>query len=231
MKIAGVQRSSLIDYPGRIAATVFLAGCNLDCGYCYNRWMLDESGVTPALAVSEFVRWLRTRVGRLDAVCITGGEPTIHPDLRELLLGAKALGMAVKLDTNGTHPERLEQLIHEGLVNYVALDLKAPLDERYAVIAGRPVDLRAIRRSIAVLRGSGLEYELRTTVGPQVDAAALHAMAPLLRPEERWFLQPFVPTTAVLPTIAQAPALREEALSAIVEQLTPLAPGIRLRGS
>jgi len=230
MKIAGLQRVSLIDYPGYIAATVFLAGCNLNCGYCYNRWMINEANVPEALSTEELLGWLRTRVGRLDGVCISGGEPTIHEDLAQLLRAIKSLGFALKLDTNGTRPERLSALLDEGLLDYVAMDLKAPLDERYHRVAGCKVDLAAIRQSMSLLRKWGLAYEFRTTVGPLLDEEALKDIAREIEEAELWWLQPFVATPEVAPSLAGAKALDEASLRAIVKRLAATTPGVRLRG-
>lgn len=230
MKIAGLQRVSLIDYPGYIAATVFLAGCNLNCGYCYNRWMIDETNVPEALSIEELLNWLRTRVGRLDGVCISGGEPTIHEELAQLLRAIKGLGFAVKLDTNGTRPDHLSALLEEGLLDYVAMDLKAPLDERYHRVAGCKVELAAIHRSMNLLRRWGLAYEFRTTVGPLLDEKALQDIAYEIEENEIWWLQPFVATPHVAPSLASAKALDEETLRDVVKRLCAIAPGARLRG-
>jgi len=230
MKIAGLQRVTLIDYPGRIAATVFLAGCNLDCGYCYNRWMLDANAVKALLSVDELLRWLQTRQGLLDGVCLSGGEPTLHPELVELLRALRALGFAIKVDTNGTLPHRLKALLDEGLVDYVALDLKAPLDARYERVARRTVDLAALRQSMDLLRRRAPAYEFRTTVNPMLCAADLEAIATEIGADETWYLQPFLATESVTPDIAQATSLDAEALRTLAERLRRIAPGARLRG-
>lgn len=247
MKIAGLQKTTLIDYPDRIAATVFLAGCNLDCGYCYNRWMIAEgrneaecgdtsivsfraSRVPEALSVEAFLAWLRARVDKLDGVCVSGGEPTLAPDLPDLLRAIKGLGFAAKLDTNGTRPEVVRALLDEGLLDYVALDIKAPLDARYGVVAGRPVDPDVIRRTLALLRAWGGAYELRTTVCPDLDRAALRDIAQELFPEERWYLQPCVVTPEVAERLAGRATMGEGALWVVAEELRAVAPGVRVRG-
>ena len=231
MKIAGLQKVSLIDYPGCIAATVFLAGCNLNCGYCHNRWLLDASQVHAALSPQDLVSWLGTRLGRLDGVCFSGGEPTLHVELVDLLTAIKALGLAVKLDTNGTWPERLGALVEKGLVDYAAMDLKAPLDERYHAVAGVPVDVQAIRHSMALLRSGRCQYEFRTTVLPSLDMLALEDIAAEIGPGERWYLQRFVSYPGLDPALFQSPAPDEQALQSMAEQLVTLVPGIRVRGS
>ena len=229
MRIVGLQRVSLRDYTDKIAATVFLAGCNLNCGYCHNRWML-EAGAPVAISEDAFLEWLATRRGLLDGVCVSGGEPTLSPDLADLLRAIKDLGFDVKLDTNGTRPEVLGPLLDEGLVDMVAMDLKAPLDERYAEVAGRPVDVEPLRCSMAHLRRWGGAYEFRTTVGPQVGEDWLQAIAPELLPGEVWYLQMFRASEGVDPDLAAAEAPDEDALAAMAARLAEMAPGVRVRG-
>ena len=229
MKVAGLRKVSLIDYPGRVAASIFMAGCNLRCGYCHNRWMLDENQVQEALSVQDLVAWLETRRGLLDGVCVSGGEPTIHPEIVDLLRTIKDLGFVTKIDTNGTLPDRLGLLLETGCVDYVAMDIKAPLDERYGLVAGRPVDPSVIRKSMALLRAWGSSYEFRTTVAPALDEAALWEIARQLRAEEAWFLQLFVASPQVDPVVAQQDCLDAPALRNLVGQLGSLVPKVSLR--
>jgi pyruvate formate lyase activating enzyme len=231
MKITGLQKVSLIDYPGYIAATVFLAGCNLDCGYCHNRWMIDASQIVAAMSEQDFLAWLKTRHGRLGGVCVSGGEPTLQGALPELLQAIKALGYAVKLDTNGTLPERLDRLLQRGLVDYVAMDLKAPLDERYSGVAGVVMDLDAIRRSMAILRDWGGAYEYRTTVLPSLAEPALAAIAAELTSFESWYLQRYIPVAGVASAPAPAGILDEQSLQALAQMLQGAAPGVKVRGA
>lgn len=231
MKIAGLQKVSLIDYPGYVAATVFLAGCNLNCGYCHNRWMIDASQVAPAISSEGLLAWLETRRGRLGGVCISGGEPTVHAGLDEFLLAIKALGYAVKLDTNGTHPAHLDHLLRGGLVNYIAMDLKAPLDSRYDDVAGLVVDRSAIRRSMDLLRRWGGAYEYRTTVLPFLTKATLADIGAALNASEIWYLQRYVPVagSGLAPSVAAIPD--EQALQALAQELCRVAAGVRVRGA
>jgi pyruvate formate lyase activating enzyme len=220
MKIVGLQKVSLLDYPEHIAATVFFGGCNLDCGYCHNRWMLDEAAVAAAFSVDELLAWLATRVGKLDGVCLSGGEPTLHPELPELARRVKALGFDLKLDTNGILPHRLAALLDEGLLDYVAMDLKAPLTAAdYARVTRRRVDPDTLRRSMAPLRASGVAYEFRTTVCPGMDEDDLRAIAAELLPGERWFLQPFVAAETVEEGVRGQQAMIENELAIIAFKL------------
>ncbi len=230
MKIAGLQKLSLIDYPDKVAATLFLAGCNLNCGYCYNRWMINAAHVEEALTKEALLDWLRKRRTMIDGVCVSGGEPTLQPDLAPLLRSIKALGLAIKLDTNGTQPARVAELLDEGLLDYVALDLKAPFDERYTRVAGCAVDLDAIRQSLQLLRARNVAYELRTTAGPLLDEQALFGLSHEIREAETWFIQPFVRAKGIDPSLVHAQALSAEALRSIVTRLSERLPHVRLRG-
>jgi pyruvate formate lyase activating enzyme len=191
MRIAGLQRVSLIDYPDRIAATIFIAGCNLDCGYCHNRWMLREAETPEAISASDLVAWLRTRVDLLDGVCLTGGEPTLHEEIAELTRTIKRLGFAVKLDTNGTNPRMLQSLMAERTIDFVAMDIKAPM-ERYAATVRAQVAADDLLLSIEVILGSGLAHEFRTTfVDSLLSAEDVLETAKLVRGCQRHVLQPF----------------------------------------
>lgn len=228
MKVAGLQKVSLLDYPDKIAATVFLAGCNLDCGYCYNRWMLREAEVEAALSVEVLLGWLETRVGLLDGVCLSGGEPTLQEALPDLARRIKSLGLALKLDTNGTRSAMLHRLLAEDLLDYVALDLKAPLDARYHLVAGVSVDLAALQESLSLLRAGDVAYELRTTVGPRLSEEDLLALASTILPQEVWHLQPFLAAEGVR---ERGPALTPAQLETLLPALQAVAPGARLRGT
>jgi pyruvate formate lyase activating enzyme len=190
--IGGLVPCSFIDFPGCLSAVVFLRGCNLRCPYCHNPELLD--GDAPgAMTEDGLLAFLRARQGRLGGVVFSGGEPTLRPGLRSLVQGARALGFKVKLDTNGTRPDVLAELIGDGLVDYVALDLK---DEP----AGYTGWLRMreapalLLRSLDLVKASGVDHELRTTVTiPRHDAGRLDSMADVARGARRWVLQPYRP--------------------------------------
>ncbi len=166
MKIAALVKCSLVDYPDRIAAVVFAPGCNLRCFYCHNQQLINASTAPICTTRQEIRAWLRSRQGVLDAVVVSGGEPTLQPDALGFMNEVKQLGFLVKLDTNGTQPDVLASLIGEGVLDYVAMDIKAPL-EKYDEVCGVSVDHSAIDRSIDLLMKGSLDYEFRTTVIPQ----------------------------------------------------------------
>jgi pyruvate formate lyase activating enzyme len=166
MKIVGFNRTSLLDWDGCVAATVYLQGCNLRCGYCHNPQLLPLTSDLDEVPLAEVLEYVEENKDFVDGVVVTGGEPTIHQDLPSLLKKIRAVGMMTKLDTNGTNPEMLQDLMDAGLLDFVAMDIKAPLDERYAKVTGVEVDLDKVRRSIAMLKKGDVDYEFRTTIIP-----------------------------------------------------------------
>ena len=169
MLLGGLQRMTLIDYPGKIAATVFTVGCNFRCSFCHNpELVLSSQFMVPSgddTLEREFFEFLKTRQGKLDGVCITGGEPTLQPDLIEFIAKTKKMGFAVKLDSNGTRPNILRELFAKKLVDYVAMDIKASLDN-YQKVCGVDISIDKIQESVDLIRNSGVDYEFRTTVVP-----------------------------------------------------------------
>jgi pyruvate formate lyase activating enzyme len=162
MNIAAYQPFSLSDFPGKMTAVVFTQGCNFRCSYCHNPALLPFTGSSSA-AVEEVLQFLEKRKGKLQGLVITGGEPTLQTGLIPFIKRVKELGCEVKLDTNGSRPGVLEELLKTGLINYAAMDIKAPL-EKYAEVARVPIQQDRITRSIRLLMESGIAYEFRTTV-------------------------------------------------------------------
>ena len=164
MRIHGFNKTTLLDYPEHVAATVFTGGCNFRCPFCHNASLVLQPGECPVIPEEEVLGHLRKRRGILEGVCITGGEPTLQKDLKEFICKVKDMGFLVKLDTNGYRPEVLRQLLSEGLLDYVAMDVKAALPN-YTKVTGCPqLDLSRIEESIAILKNSRISYEFRTTV-------------------------------------------------------------------
>ena len=197
MKIQGLQKMTLLDFPGKVACTVFLGGCDFRCPFCHNGELLD--GTAPAVMDdAELLRFLKGRRGLLDGVTITGGEPLLRKDLPDLLRAIGDLGFAVKVDTNGNHPAALEGLLKEGLADYVAMDIKNS-PEKYALTVGLNVlDLAPIRRSVSLLMESGIPYEFRTTVVDELHRAEdFEAMGQWIAGAKAYFLQPFTDRDSV----------------------------------
>ncbi|MDE1865054.1 MAG: anaerobic ribonucleoside-triphosphate reductase activating protein [Candidatus Micrarchaeota archaeon] len=191
MIIGGLQKSSLIDYPGKVSAIVFTRGCPLRCHFCHNPGLVLPEMFGKATPDWEVLEFLKSRVGRLDAVVVTGGEPTIHKDLPDFLATIKGMGYLVKLDTSGVNPEMVKVLLGNGLVDYIAMDIKAPLS-RYSEVAGVKVNTEAIKRSVEIIRESGVDYEFRTTVVKgQLSKDDIVLIAKYIEGAKRYFLQRF----------------------------------------
>lgn len=192
MHIHGLQKLTLLDYPGHTACTVFTGACNFRCPFCHNALLVLDPGSQPALSEEEIFAFLRSRRGLLDGVAITGGEPTLQWDLPAFAAEVKELGFDVKLDTNGSDPEMLAAMVSAGLVDYAAMDIKSS-PERYALVAGRPnMDLGPIRESVAFLKGGSVEYEFRTTVVRELHREEdFPAIGAWLRGAKAYYLQGF----------------------------------------
>ena len=188
MKIAGFQKTSFLDYPGQPAAVVFTPGCNMNCCYCHNEELLF--GAPPLIPEEEVLSYLDKRRGILQAVTVTGGEPTLQQDLADFLKRVRGLGYRTKLDTNGLKPEVLQHLMAEGLLDYVAMDIKAP-PEKYDGITRTKNDLKKIRKSIALLRSGSVPHEFRLTFYPGLTAEDAVAAAELVKGTERFYLQQY----------------------------------------
>jgi len=166
MKIKGLQKTTLIDFPGKVACTIFTAGCNFRCGFCQNPDLIKVDSSLPDLSEKEFFSFLESRKKWLQGVCITGGEPTLQKDLPEFCEKIKELGFEVKLDSNGSNPLMLKELIEKNLVDFIAMDIKTS-QEKYSDLCETQVDLDKIKESVELIKNSGLDYEFRSTVIPE----------------------------------------------------------------
>lgn len=214
--VAGYHPTTLIDWPGRLASVIFLPRCNFRCPFCHSGSLLAEPQETiPFEAILEHVR---SREGWIDGVVICGGEPTLWPGLGALAATLRREGLRVKLDTNGSRPERLRQLLGAGLLDAVAMDVKAPLDARYYAAAGTEVPLDALEASIDLLTEADLEVEFRTTCCPRfVGEAEIHAIGSRLAGARRWVLQRFVPTHALDPELREVEPYGPAEMEALAE--------------
>ncbi len=196
--IRGFLENTLIDWEGRLAAEIFLPGCPFRCGYCHARHLVEPQPGDESIPLEAVLDNVREQNGWLDGIVISGGEPTLHDDLPELIGAFRDEGLAVKLDTNGSNPEALARLLRHGRLDCVAMDVKAPLDHRYSEVARVPVDLAAIRRSIDLLMHSDIEVEFRTTVCPGlVEEDEILAIARAIQGARSYFLQKFRPVNCL----------------------------------
>ena len=197
--IKGLEKSSLIDYPGKVSAVVFLAGCNFRCGFCHNRELVLEPEGMGTIPEGEVLQFLKERKKWLDGVVISGGEPTLHKDMPGFLGKIKALGYPLKLDTNGTNPEMVKEIIGKRLVDYVAMDIKGPLG-KYEEICEVPVDTQKIKESIKLIISSGIGHEFRSTVLPALHTKEdVQEMARMVKGAKKFYLQQFRPKNTVDP--------------------------------
>ena len=228
MRIQGLQKLTLLDYPGRTACTVFLSGCNFRCPFCHNAPLL-QGDTGDAMDEDALLMFLKKRQGVLDGVAVTGGEPLLRQELPSLLEKIKALGYAVKLDTNGTFPERLEQIVRAGLADYVAMDVKNS-PARYAETAGVPgLALTPIFRSVSFLLRATVDYEFRTTAVAELhDDASFLKLGDWLAGARRYFIQRFQPRDTVLRAGLSAPS--EMQLHCWAELVRPKIHAVEIRG-
>ena len=231
--ISGLQKMTLLDFPGKVACTVFLQGCNFRCPFCHNSQMLTGNP-PPVMETEAFFTFLKSRQGLLDGVCVSGGEPALRPELPEFLARIKALGFFVKLDTNGSRPEVLKSLVSKGLVDYVAMDVKNS-PALYAQTVGLQTNLAAIEESLRFLMEDTVAYELRTTlVTPLHDATALQDMGQWLAHlvpgtlPRQLYLQRFVDRETVLFAGLSTP--EEEDVRRFADILTPCVQQVSIRG-
>ena len=247
MKLGGLQKTTLIDYPGKVACTVFLIGCNFRCPFCYSGELVlpEKIKKQPKISEKEFFDFLEERKGLLEGVVICGGEPTIHQDLPEFCKKIKDFGYLVKLDTNGSNPEMLEKLIDAKLIDYTAMDIKAP-KQKYEFYSGVKIDIKKIEKSVDILKKGKVNYEFRTTVAPGLSKLdfleianwigdpSTRASTELSRMSSgqatNYFLQEFNNQKPVInPKILKLPVLGTEEIEKIIEEIKPKFQTCKLR--
>lgn len=231
LKIGGMQKMTLLDYPGRAACTIFLSGCNFKCPFCHNRDLVFIPEGYEFFEVSEVLAYLEKRKGILDGVCISGGEPLLQENLHQLIEKIRDLGYQIKLDTNGGYPERLKDVVNKGLVDYVAMDIKNS-PEKYARTLGMNPDafnIETIRESVEFLKTCGVEHEFRTTVVRELHTAEdLIAIGEWIGPDQTYYLQQFVDSGNVIQS--GFTAYTKEEMEALRDAVAPLVPSVTLRG-
>jgi pyruvate formate lyase activating enzyme len=223
MKIGGLQKTTLIDFPGRIAATVFLVGCNLSCPWCYSSEIVLPEKIKnhPTLPEKEFFKFLKERRGLLEGVVVCGGEPTFNKDLPSFIKKIKKMGYFVKLDTNGSNPKMLGELIKKKLVDYVAMDIKVP-KSRYGEIFGKNVKVEDIEKSIKILNNSKINFEFRTTIVPNIHQKDdILEIVRWISPAKKYFLQNFRAEKTIDPAFAEIRPYSQEWLLEVQKIIAP----------
>ncbi|PIU42566.1 MAG: anaerobic ribonucleoside-triphosphate reductase activating protein [Parcubacteria group bacterium CG07_land_8_20_14_0_80_35_11] len=224
IQIGGLQKLTLIDYPGRLAATVFIIGCNFRCPFCYSSELVLPEKIKnqPRISEKDFFSFLKERKGLLEAVVLCGGEPTINKDLPEFCKKIKELGYLIKLDTNGSNPQMIKKLIAENLIDYVAMDIKLPR-ERYPEIFEEKVNIKDIEESIKILKNAKISSEFRTTVVPNVlKKEDIIKIAQWIGPAKRYYLQNFRAEKTIDPKFEKIKPYPQEYLLEIQKVINPL---------
>jgi pyruvate formate lyase activating enzyme len=228
MQIGGFQKMTVLDFPGKVACTVFTDGCNLKCPFCHNaRLVIKDSELFDE---GEVLSYINKRKGILDGVCISGGEPMLQGDLFEFMKKVKDMGMLIKLDTNGTMPEKLQETISLGLVDYVAMDIKN-CKEKYAITTDCPkIDISKVEKSVDILMNSGVDYEFRTTVTKELHTPQdLVQIGEWIKGAKRYYIQNFVDSQELIANVSSP--LDLQGLKALLEAVSPYVESASIRGS
>ena len=229
MKIGGLQKVSLIDYPGLISAIIFLQGCNFKCSCCHNPELVDSELFQPCIKEKEVLDFLNMRRGKLDAVVITGGEPTIHDGLALFIKQIKKMGFAVKLDTNGSQPRVIKNLLDEKLLDFIAMDIKAPL-EKYKDIVKTQVNPDSIKESIRLILKAKIPYEFRTTVvASQLEEKDILQIGKMIAGAKHYVLQKFVPVKVLEKKFLKEKSFSDEKLQKIKNHLEHQITSVTIR--
>jgi len=230
MKIGGFQKTTLLDYPGHVSAILWTVGCNFRCPFCYNTDLVKEK--SDLFSEEEILNFLKKRRDFLEALSISGGEPFLQKDLKDFCKKVKDLGYKVKIDTNGTFPEKLKEMIEEKLVDYIAMDVKAP-KEKYDKLSGVKTDIEQIRDSIKIIMDSNIDYEFKTTVIPKfLDKDDIKDISEWIKGSKKYYLQQFKNDASVISSyLKQIKPYSEKELQNILKEIKPYFKECKLRGT
>lgn len=229
LKIAGLEKLSLIDYPGKLSAVVFTHGCNLRCEYCHNPELVIQN-IEPEdiYDPQKVLQFLKARKDKLDAVVITGGEPLLYDDLEPFLKSIKALGYLVKLDTNGLLPNKLKKLIKYGSVDYISMDIKYPEGD-YLTFTGKGA-LRNVKLSIDIIMNSGMDYEFRTTYVKGIHTVeSSKAIGEMITGAKQYYVQNFRAGKTINPTLSEQNSFTEKELKILKKNIRPYVLNVEIR--
>ena len=229
MKIQGLQKLTLLDFPGKVACTVFTAGCNFRCPFCHNASLVVNIPKEAEITEEQFFAFLKKRQGVMDGVCVSGGEPLLQPGVEDFIKKIKEMGYAVKLDTNGSFPEKLQSLVENGLIDYVAMDIKNSR-EAYSITSGvEPLDIVSIEKSVSYLKEGNIPYEFRTTVVKNFHTEEeFERIGQWLLGAQKYFLQNFVDSGDLINR--QVRGCTEEEMKDFLKVVQKYVPNAALRG-
>ncbi len=229
MIIHGFQKMTVLDYPGLVACTVFTAGCNLRCPFCHNARLVTHIEEPDRISEEEVISYLEKRKGLLDGVCVTGGEPLLQPDIADFLRKVKSFGLKVKLDTNGCYPEKLREIVEEGLVDYVAMDIKNS-PSRYGETVGiKDFDISPVKKSVEYLKSGVIPFEFRTTLVRELHSLSdMREIGEWIKGTDKYFLQGFVDSGDLIGASLSAPT--RDFINKSQEEIRPFVTNVELRG-
>ena len=226
----GLQKLTLLDFPGVMACTVFTCGCNFRCPFCHNASLVTGRDADMPFGADEVLSFLAGRKKMLDGVCITGGEPLLHPEMKDFIAGVKHLGYKVKLDTNGSNPARLREILAAGSVDYVAMDIKQS-QEKYALASGSESALAPVRESVDMLKSGSVEFEFRTTVvSPLHTPDDMERIGRWIAGVKHYYLQNFTDSGDILSGEGGFAPVAKETLNEMLARVRPFVPGAAIRG-
>jgi pyruvate formate lyase activating enzyme len=229
MEIGGLQKTSLLDYPGEVSCIIWTIGCNFNCPFCYNVDVVTKT--SKAISEKEVLSFLEKRKNMLDAIVISGGEPLLQKDITSFCRKVKKLGYLIKIDTNGMFPEKLQELFDKKLIDYIAMDVKAPKN-KYNMLSGKKVELKKIQKSIDIIKNSGVSYEFKTTFVPGfLTKKDIKEIGRWLEGSEKYFLQQFKNNTPTLSSdLKNVKSYPKEKLLATLEEVKPFFKHCGVRG-
>ena len=228
MQIKGLQKTTLLDYPGKVACTLFTGGCNFRCPFCHNASLVLSPNDVTDISEEEFFKFLKKRVGVLDGVCITGGEPLLQHDIIPFMEKIHALGFAIKLDTNGSRPQLLREIVELGLVEHIAMDIKNSLP-KYSLTAGTSINLDDVKESIDFIMNCGVSYEFRTTVVKELHTVEdMISVGQLISGADQYYLQAFKDSGDLI--CPEYSAHSEETMREMLNAVKPYVKHTELRG-
>jgi pyruvate formate lyase activating enzyme len=230
--IRAMIETSLIDWDGKLTMVLFFDKCNFMCPFCQNWELILHPEKFPIIRWADIEKKLTAKKGWIDGVVLTGGEPLVYEnEVTEICAKAKAMGFLVKLDTNGAYPKKLQKVINAKLLDYVALDIKAPLNEKYSLATGKQCNVRIIKESLEVLKKNRVDYELRTTCVPGlIDEDAIRDIGTTIKGAKRWFLQQYVPTNAYLEKYRTLPPLKASQVERLLQVAREYIADVKWRG-
>ncbi len=230
MKIGGLQKISLLDYPNQLSAIIWTIGCNLRCPYCYNKQLLNIN-TSEVIDEEEVILFLKKRKGKLEALSISGGEPLLQEDINNFIKKVKNMGYLIKIDTNGTFPNKLKELIEKNLVDYISMDVKAP-KEKYNILCGKNVDIRNIQKSIDLIKNSSKKYEFKTTIIPNLlEKNDIIEIAKWLKGSNQFYLQQFKNDSPLISKkLEKIIPYSKDYLKDILKEIKPYFINCKLRG-